>query len=530
MSDSLVFFDKPSGLSTHSPDPARSLGFAESLASVAECELRVVHRLDKGTSGVLALATSRESAAEAAAAFAEGHARKTYLFVTASNAPERREFEVTSRIEREPSGFVSRESDANLENARTEFRWVRSSGRFALWEARPSTGRSHQIRLHAQSAGIPILGDDEHGGAPFARLCLHAARLELELPSGKVAADSEPPIFMTNLETCAQPRLAQWLAAHDRRERWMRSRADAAALSSLPFAADTSAWRRVHTDGGVLRSDRLGDVEWLGWFADAPPSERDRAEVLEFLHLIERPKWILQHRPDRGSGGGEPATWTSSDLPLRWTARENGVAYEFRRDQGLSSGLFLDQRANRLWTRANASGARVLNLFAYSCGFSACAAVGGADFVVSSDVSKRFLEWGRRNFELGGFAVDPRFEFRAIDSREYLAWAAKKGLRFDLVICDPPSFSRGSSGLFRIEKDFAALVRACALVLAPGGRALISTNYEGWNEAAFARELRAAARSAGSEFEAEPMAVPEWDFEAPLEPRQMKCGWVVRSS
>ena len=72
-----------------------------------------------------------------------------------------------------------------------------------------------------------------------------------------------------------------------------------------------------------------------------------------------------------------------------------------------------------------------------------------------------------------------------MDSREYLKWAAKKNLQFDLVVCDPPSFSRSEGGVFRIETELESLLAQCAQVTAPGGRILISTNYETWTHQEF---------------------------------------------
>jgi 23S rRNA (cytosine1962-C5)-methyltransferase len=547
----VLIFDKPSGVAAHAIDrgPGASPssgqrdgdGFVEALARLAEWPLRVAHHLDKGASGALAIALSREAAAAAAAAFAEGRAIKKYLFIT-DGASDRAELEVASRIERERGAYFSRApapGDGGP-NARTRFRRLRQSGRFSLWQALPSAGKSHQIRLHAQDAGIPIVGDGEHRGAPFARLLLHAEALDLEMGSERASATCEPPLIFRDLSLLERPRLAEWLCARDRRERWMRSRAQALRLSREPQRAACDAWRAAHVDCGPFRSERLGPVEWMGWFAPRPPSEADWDDLRAYLRLCERSQWLLQHRIDRGgpsaprgATGAGPAAWASEGLPERWTATENGALFEFRRDQGLSPGLFLDQRANRLWALKNGQGRRVLNLFCYTAGFSACAALGGARAIVSSDLSRAFLDWGKRNFELNGIPLDRPAreaaaglgrdlsewaapEFRAIDSREYLKWAAKKGLRFDLVVCDPPSFSRSANGVFRVERDIGALVEGVAAVLAPGGQALVSSNFEGWSQAQFERSLP-------SSVQLEPAFPAEWDFEGPREPRQMKC-------
>jgi 23S rRNA (cytosine1962-C5)-methyltransferase len=117
--------------------------------------------------------------------------------------------------------------------------------------------------------------------------------------------------------------------------------------------------------------------------------------------------------------------------------------------------------------------------------------------------------------------LDPKkHEFRAIDSGEYLAWAAKKGLRFDTVICDPPSFARtntrGKNKVFRIEAEFESLLKQCAAVATK--RILFSTNFEGWSLD------DVAARAQGALKAARIAATPsnDLDFELPRAARHMK--------
>ena len=99
-------------------------------------------------------------------------------------------------------------------------------------------------------------------------------------------------------------------------------------------------------------------------------------------------------------------------------------------------GLFLDQRDNRRRIRAQARGKDVLNLFAYTCGFSVAAAAGGAASTVSVDLSPKALEWGRANFALSH--LDPSdHQFIKSDAFDYLRRAARQGKRFDIIILDP---------------------------------------------------------------------------------------------
>ena len=188
---------------------------------------------------------------------------------------------------------------------------------------------------------------------------------------------------------------------------------------------------------------------------------------------------------------------------------ENGVRYEMSFNEGYSVGLFLDQRDNRrrLLTSHIAADfplfkseignrkSEILNCFAYTCGFSVCAAKAGAH-TTSLDLSKKYLEWGKRNFALNG--LDPAaHDFIYGDTFDWLRRLAKKGRVFDAVVLDPPTFSQSKEhGTFRAEKDYGKLVTAALPVLKPGGVLLASTNAADWPPENFLAEVDASIRGA----------------------------------
>ena len=164
---------------------------------------------------------------------------------------------------------------------------------------------------------------------------------------------------------------------------------------------------------------------------------------------------------------------------------ENGLRYVIDFAAGYSQGIFLDQRDNRLRVRERSRGGHeVLNLFAYTCGFSVCAAAAGAH-AVSVDLARPALEWGRRNFQANG--IDPAgHEFIAGEASDWLKRFAKKGRTFDTVVLDPPTFSRDKRGkVFRVERDFGRLAAAAAALLRPGGAMLCTTNQRTLGRGAF---------------------------------------------
>lgn len=203
----------------------------------------------------------------------------------------------------------------------------------------------------------------------------------------------------------------------------------------------------------------------------------------------------VYHKPfarDRSRLGGklpelvtQAAPLAGEPLPEAITVTEHGVKLEIRLYDGLSTGLFLDQRENRAWV---ASGVKrrasrgetpsVLNTFAYTCAFSVAAAKAGAT-ATSVDVSGRYLDWGKRNFELNG--IDPAtHRFAKMDTFEFFGYARRKSLRYDLIILDPPSFSAGSrkKGVpaWSSTDDYGRLVTEASQLLLPGGAIFASTN------------------------------------------------------
>jgi 23S rRNA (cytosine1962-C5)-methyltransferase len=558
----LKILDKPPGCTTHTslsvdeskrPHLEPNDGFLEHLGDRSGKKLNPVHRLDVGTSGVL-LAVQQGSAdcaeltASLSSALESRDVKKTYYFVT--DRKPRRGFEsgtkIESHIARVKSGgshiksgpqYISHAA-TTIEpvNAVTVIELVQQHGSFALWKALPQTGKPHQIRLHAETAGLTILGDADHGGTAFPTLCLHAAELEAKVTVAgaplEIKARSPLPRWFSDLELLNDRQLVSWLQAIERRERLHRS------LRTMEvFVSETR--REIHSDsilGGTdLRCDRLGEITHFHWYGNPKQMNNvfqnaDLERVTKLAALLKIEDWYLQHRSNRGSGGaGAPTEETAlskETLPVRWIANEEEMRFQFRRDSGLSPGLFLDQRANRRWVLQNRP-RRVLNLFSYTGGFSVAAARAGAELVVSVDLSRSFLEWTKENFILNNLdPLQPKYEFRAMDSREYLKWAAKKNLQFDLVVCDPPSFSRSEGGVFRIETELESLLLLCAHVTAPGGRILISTNYETWTHQEFVQRATKfaadLARQTKKLVTLERTPSPDWDFEMPREPRRMK--------
>ena len=285
--------------------------------------------------------------------------------------------------------------------------------------------------------------------------------------------------------------LGRRLAFIDRREtdafRWLHGEAD-----GLPG---------VHVDlyGGAasVRFDGEGARAFYSGTFAARLRAAAAAAGIALRTVVER---------RRARGGAEAGTEERTAVVLgeapaaELEVRENGLRFGVDLLRGQKGGLFLDQRDNRALVRTMASGRRVLNLFAYTGGFSIYAAAGGARATVTVDAAAPAIAAARRNFERNRLALgDARFV--AGDAFAHLEQAGRDGERFDLVISDPPSFAPSRRALATGLRAYRRLHRLCAAVTAPGGTLCAASCSSHVDRAAFLATVRDGARDAGRRFE-----------------------------
>ncbi|MEM9479510.1 MAG: class I SAM-dependent methyltransferase [Verrucomicrobiota bacterium] len=249
--------------------------------------------------------------------------------------------------------------------------------------------------------------------------------------------------------------------------------------------SDTNAYRLINGPGDGFHDLIVDgfDGHWIAHTKSDPLPEELQVST-EFQSLW----WKRLAKEEKEAP--ELAAGTAPDPPL--LIRENGVAFEIDPTAGYSCGLFLDQRENRRRVLDFVEpGQKVLNTFAYTCGFSVAAATAGAN-TTSVDLSGNYLEWGKRNFEHNG--LDPgEHHFAKDDVFERLTFFAKKQILFDGIILDPPTFSRSKSrGTFRVESDYADLVELATKCLAPDGWILCCANTHRLSGPEFDAILRSA--------------------------------------
>ena len=188
--DDVIVVNKPSGLLTHAkgglsdePTVAEIIRPKTSFATDTD-RPGIVHRLDRDTSGLLIIAKNPESAAHLQRQFAERTAKKTYIAIT-DGKPKLNAAKIDLPIGRNPSAPSTFRIDPNGKPAQTTYHVLTENDTQSLVELKPTTGRTHQLRVHLAHLNAPILGDRVYGKSSDCRMMLHAQKLEITLPSGE---------------------------------------------------------------------------------------------------------------------------------------------------------------------------------------------------------------------------------------------------------------------------------------------------------------------------------------------------------
>jgi 23S rRNA (cytosine1962-C5)-methyltransferase len=161
-----------------------------------------------------------------------------------------------------------------------------------------------------------------------------------------------------------------------------------------------------------------------------------------------------------------------------FTVEENGLQFIVNLSDYLDTGLFLDHRITRQMIRTESKNKKVLNLFAYTGSFSVYAAAGGADEIVTVDLSRTYLDRAKRNMELNGFVDNSKYSYIQADVKQYLKKIPPNG--FDLIILDPPTFSNSKrmEDFLDTQRDHVELINDCLTGMAKEGELYFSTNYQ----------------------------------------------------
>jgi 23S rRNA (cytosine1962-C5)-methyltransferase len=235
-------------------------------------------------------------------------------------------------------------------------------------------------------------------------------------------------------------------------------------IPELPFALDLYADRAHLQEYSKPLMDGRAQRQWLAAMHEA---------AAQALGLPSKNVVLKQRHGQRPDEQYRKLAASAQDFVVR----EGGHRFIVNLTDHLDTGLFLDHRQTRALVASLARGRRVLNLFCYTASFSVYAAANQAASTTSVDLSKTYLDWARRNFELNGLDFG-RNRLVQADVLRFLAEERASRDRYELIILDPPSFSNSKrmQGVLDVQRDHVALIRGCLSLLAPGGDLLFSTN------------------------------------------------------
>lgn len=266
----------------------------------------------------------------------------------------------------------------------------------------------------------------------------------------------------------------------------------------------TDAWRLVNAEGDGfpgLTVDSYGNYLMLQAFTRAWDSRIDL--LVNELDKLLQPRGIyLKYRPQQTrkleSRGGMPHNklLRGKAVGRKLSVQENGLHFLVDLDQGLHTGLFMDQRENRHDLMNRCRGQRVLNLFSFTGAFSVAAAAAGARQVTSVDASGAYLKWAEDNFSIN--RMNPKqHRFITGDCFKVLDELAAAGEQYDIVLMDPPSFSTTRKSRFTTRGGTSELVTTAVSLLSDDGLLITSSNHQKVDIADYLKELRRGALAAG---------------------------------
>ena len=239
----------------------------------------------------------------------------------------------------------------------------------------------------------------------------------------------------------------------------------------------TTAFRLFNQEGdgfGGLTVDLYGDYAVFSWYNSYV--YQIRQTISEAFRQVF-PEVLGTYEKIRFKGlDYESAHVYGQEAPDFFTVLENGVLYQVFMKDGLMTGIFLDQHEVRgSLVDGLAMGKSLLNMFSYTAAFSVAAAMGGASQTTSVDLAKRSRELSQAHFQANGISTGDH-RFIVMDVFEYFKYAKRKGLTYDVIVLDPPSFARNKKQTFSVAKDYHKLISQSLEILNPGGIIIASTN------------------------------------------------------
>ena len=279
-------------------------------------------------------------------------------------------------------------------------------------------------------------------------------------------------------------------------EKAKRKRTD---LQSDP---ETTTYRHFNAEGDGIPGvtiDHYDGFAVVSWYSEGI-FRYQTAIIAAFQAVFPETKGIYEKFRYQRKDGLISRYVRGDAAPTPLIVKENSINYATYLDDGLMTGIFLDQRDVRgALTERYAAGKRVLNTFSYTGAFSVAAAMGGAIETTSVDVANRSLERTKEQFAVNNLDGDAQ-KIYVMDVFDFIRYAIRKELQYDVTIIDPPSFARTKKRTFSVTKDYTQLLEELIQITAPDGTLIVSSNAANYKEKNFKQDIDQAFKNSHCDY------------------------------
>ena len=286
-----------------------------------------------------------------------------------------------------------------------------------------------------------------------------------------------------SLETAWQKRIDLGLAGNSQTYRVFHGAEEAMGSAANELAA--------------VSIDRFGDHYWVTAWEAVSTDTHNR--IKDFLIAKKAKSAVILFRPRKGEAD-LPQVLFGAPPNGKFTVTENAMRFLIQLQETRHPGLFLDHAPLRAWLKQNSNGLTVLNTFAYTGSLSVAAGMGGASMVTTLDLSPHYIEWAKENWS-ENLLPKENADFIFGDVFEWLPRFHKRGRRFDMIIVDPPSSSRGKYGHFSTKQNMVELHELVIPLLVNNGMLVTSINSAQISWRKFAADIMQAANNRGVRLE-----------------------------
>jgi 23S rRNA (cytosine1962-C5)-methyltransferase len=279
-------------------------------------------------------------------------------------------------------------------------------------------------------------------------------------------------------------------------EKAKRKRTD---LQSDP---ETTTYRHFNAEGDGIPGvtiDHYDGFAVVSWYSEGI-FRYQTAIIAAFQAVFPETKGIYEKFRYQRKDGLISRYVRGDAAPTPLIVKENSINYATYLDDGLMTGIFLDQREVRgALTERYAAGKRVLNTFSYTGAFSVAAAMGGAIETTSVDVANRSLERTKEQFAVNNLDGEQQ-KIYVMDVFDFIRYAIRKELQYDVTIIDPPSFARTKKRTFSVTKDYTQLLEELIQITAPDGTLIVSSNAANYKEKNFKQDIAQAFKNSRCDY------------------------------